>query len=268
MGGIKLKGGDRVVAADIASAADRTSAAADKRAVAAISTEGYARRTALKDFPVQGRNGQGVQAKMQKSAGNIAGAVLVSPDAGLLAAALTGGGTKRLALSAFAQGGRTAAGKAAVMTVAGDTVIRLILLPAGVAPAEPPRTGRTPKAQSPNAPAKTSTRTAKAAAPSTGAKGKTVAKPVVAKEQPPTPKPASPRAAKAKDVSPATSNLFGPLPPIARAEERPENEVSKRTRSPHPRGTPEAGSMPRATGQLSFDDTPPEPPKGRGKRGK
>jgi hypothetical protein len=337
MGGIKLKRGDRVVAACV------VAPGSDKLELAIISADGYARRTAVGEYPVQGRDGQGVQSQLGKTAGNLAGAVLLGPNTGALAAVLAGGGTKRLPLNAFAAGARVAAGKAAVATVAGDTVERLIVLPAATGPAPEPKGGagapdkptrtRTtkpadtapnntatpnkavaPKGDPKGAPGGNGTRAAakKGAAASTtiaGGKESTAAPETAAtsdkKSAAEGAKPAAKTAAAAevkgappgaphdaaagatsrkKEPGPEIGNLFGATLPVADGKPDANAETAKTppastakspggpTRSPRPRGTPEAGSVarpPAHTGQLPFpedDEDDPPPPTTRKRR--
>jgi len=78
VGGIKLEAGDRVIAFDVAS---------DKGALLTITAAGYAKRTALAEFPTQGRFGGGVIAhKISGRTGAVVGAAVVRRGDALLAA--------------------------------------------------------------------------------------------------------------------------------------------------------------------------------------
>ena len=89
IGGVKLAAKDRVVAA-MGLIKDESA----RSHVALLTTLGIGKRVPVIDFPVQGRNGQGVvAAKPSPKLGNVAGAVLAGPSDTLLC--LTAGGGAR-----------------------------------------------------------------------------------------------------------------------------------------------------------------------------
>ncbi len=120
IGGIKLAARDRVIAAMSAPKGE-----ASPPHVAVVTALGIGKRVPLADFPVQGRNGQGVVvAKPTPKLGNVAGATLVASGDALIC--LTGGGGARLVpAAALPEMGRPAQGKSAIPLVGGDQVTRI-----------------------------------------------------------------------------------------------------------------------------------------------
>jgi DNA gyrase subunit A len=120
IGGIKLQGKDRVIAGCGIPAG---AAGADPQAaVALITAGGFGKRVPLAEFPVQGRNGQGViAAKPAPRTGELAGAALLSP--GDLMACLTGSGTvKVLRTGALPEMNRSSSGKSVLALGSGEQV--------------------------------------------------------------------------------------------------------------------------------------------------
>ena len=78
------------------------------------------------DFPVQGRNGQGVVvAKPTPKLGNVAGAALAGPG-DILLCLTAGGGAKPMPAAAVPEMGRPAQGKSVIPLVGGDQVTRIV----------------------------------------------------------------------------------------------------------------------------------------------
>ena len=121
IGGVKLAAKDRVVAA-----LALTKGAGAPSHVALITTLGIGKRVPVADFPVQGRNGQGVvAAKPTPKLGNVAGAALAGP-ADMLLCLTAGGGAKPVPAAAVPEMGRPAQGKSVIPLVGGDQVTRIV----------------------------------------------------------------------------------------------------------------------------------------------
>ncbi len=133
MRAVKLLGQrDRVVGAGIA---------ADGLQVMVCTDTGVGKRTAIEEYPVQGRGGQGVIAiKMPKDAGGLTAAALIGPDDQVMLVT-DSGRPKPLRITAIPQAGRSAKGDYVVSMKAGETVARAVrTLPriaVPQAPAEP-----------------------------------------------------------------------------------------------------------------------------------
>jgi DNA gyrase subunit A len=157
IGGVKLQGRDRVVAGcGIPAGADA------ETFVALVTAGGFGKRVALAEFPIQGRNGQGViAAKPTPRTGELAGAALVA--AGDLLACLTGGPVKVLRAGVLPATGRATLGKAVLALGSGEQVQAVYGAAGGGDEQAPPeiRT-RKPKGSDETRPAgKTGVRTAK-----------------------------------------------------------------------------------------------------------
>ncbi len=126
VGGIKLARKDRVIAAAAAPAQGPDDA---PNHLAVITAAGFVKRVALADFPVQGRNGQGVvAAKLTPKSGAIAGAVLLHPGDGLLCG-LNTGPLRPLRTADVPEMGRATTGKQVIVPTANQAVIALFAAP-------------------------------------------------------------------------------------------------------------------------------------------
>ena len=130
IGGVKLAAKDRVVAAMVIAAMTIGKGASAQPHVAVITSLGIGKRVPVVDFPVQGRNGQGVVvAKPTPKLGSVAGAALVGP--GDIVLCLTaGGGAKPVPAAAVPEMGRPAQGKSMMPLVGGDQVTRIVAVAA------------------------------------------------------------------------------------------------------------------------------------------
>ena len=117
--GIKLEKKDVVLAMDLLD-----SAAAD-RAVVIGSTDGFAKRTAYKDFPVQGRGGKGVLATKLRPGATIADALVAAPD-DTLVYVTSKGSVKSLKAKNLALRNRAAEGESAVALTSRERLIRMV----------------------------------------------------------------------------------------------------------------------------------------------
>ncbi len=127
--GIKLAAKSRVVAGSVVRAQEGA-------AVALITAAGYAKQTPLADFPIQGRNGQGVvAAKLSTKSGEVVGAAPVTPDAWLLCSFVRAS-PKLVPCSDLPEMGRATQGKPLPALLVGEPV-RLVSAVAGAARAEP-----------------------------------------------------------------------------------------------------------------------------------
>ncbi len=121
IGGVKLAAKDRVVAAMALSKVEGAPSH-----VALLTTLGIGKRVPVADFPVQGRNGQGVvAAKPSPKLGNVAGAALAGPGDTLLCLTV-GGGARPIPAAAVPEMGRPAQGKSVIPLVGGDQVTRIV----------------------------------------------------------------------------------------------------------------------------------------------
>jgi DNA gyrase subunit A len=162
IGGIKLQRKDRVVAG-----CGIPAGVAPGTSVALITATGFGKRVPLAEFPVQGRNGQGViAAKPAPRAGELAGAALVE-SGDLLACLVSSGAAKVLRAAALPETARATLGKAVLALGSGEQVQAMYGAP-GLGAEEPP--SPEPKAGKPKVAAKPVQPTA--------AKGKPAAKPV------------------------------------------------------------------------------------------
>jgi hypothetical protein len=150
IGGIKLQGKDRVIAGcGIPSGAD------PQTSVALITAGGFGKRVPLSEFPVQGRNGQGViAAKPAPRTGDVAGAALVAP-ADLLAC-LVGGAIKVVRASVLPTASRSSSGKPVLALGSGQQVqaVTGAVGPAAEETAPSAPLGAKPAAKKPGAAAK------------------------------------------------------------------------------------------------------------------
>ena len=120
IGGVKLGAKDRVVAAMAVGQGEEA-----PPHVAVVTTLGIGKRVPVADFPVQGRNGQGVVlAKTTPKLGSVAGAAPVA-DADVLICRTAGGGGKVVQAAAVPEMGRPAQGKPVIALVGGDQVMRV-----------------------------------------------------------------------------------------------------------------------------------------------
>ncbi len=125
IGGVKLAAKDRVVAAMVIAAMTIGKGESAQPHVAVITSLGIGKRVPVADFPVQGRNGQGVVvAKPTPKLGSVAGAALVGPG-DILLCLTAGGGAKPVPAAAVPEMGRPAQGKSVIALVAADQVTRI-----------------------------------------------------------------------------------------------------------------------------------------------
>jgi DNA gyrase subunit A len=134
VGGIKLQAKDRVVAGQ------GLDSRSDPQAnLAVFTTTGYGKQVPLAEFPLQGRNGQGVVAiKLVERAGEVAGAALVLSGESIVCL-LDGAPSRVLAAGDLPRMGRSAQGKAALPLAANDRVWHIYAV-ATTDAGEPPRT--------------------------------------------------------------------------------------------------------------------------------
>ena len=131
IGGVKLAAKDRTVAA---MAVGKGESAPPH--VAVVTALGIGKRVPVGDFPVQGRNGQGVVvARPMPKLGNVAGAALVGPGDTLLCLT-AGGGSRPIPAAAVPEMGRPAQGKSVIPLVGGDQVTRIVAVAAEQAKAQ------------------------------------------------------------------------------------------------------------------------------------
>ena len=128
IGGIKLAAKDQVIAASGVSPATTTAH------LAIITSSGYGKRVPVADFPVQGRNGQGVVvAKLSSKSGDIAGAALVTPD-DLLVCVYAKAAPQYIPAAEFPEAGRPALGKPIAALLVGEPVRGAYAVPVTAAP--------------------------------------------------------------------------------------------------------------------------------------
>ena len=126
IGGVKLAAKDRVVAAMGIAAMAMSKGADAQPHVVLLTTLGIGKRVPVADFPVQGRNGQGVvAAKPSPKLGNVAGAALAGPGDTLLCLT-AGGGARPIPAASVPEMGRPAQGKSVIPLVGGDQVTRIV----------------------------------------------------------------------------------------------------------------------------------------------
>jgi DNA gyrase subunit A len=120
--GIRLGKGDRVMAVDVID-----SALADKDLLI-ISENGFGKRTALSEFNVQHRGGQGVTAiKLSARNGKVAGAQIADPDEELMLMSQEGI-VIRMRIEQISRYGRQAQGVSVMKLGAGDRVVSMTVL--------------------------------------------------------------------------------------------------------------------------------------------
>jgi DNA gyrase subunit A len=132
IGGIKLQGKDRVVAGcGIPAGVDPATS------VVLVMSGGFGKRVSLAEFPVQGRNGQGVIAsKPTPRTGELAGAALVLP--GDLLACVTGGGAVKVIRTALLPAvSRSSSGKP-VLALGSGQQVQAVYAATGTGAEEPP----------------------------------------------------------------------------------------------------------------------------------
>ncbi len=123
VGAIKLEEGDRVVAFGRVN---------EKASLVTLTEAGYAKRTPLAEFPVQGRYGVGVVAhKVTARTGPVAGAAVVGRSDVLLAVLTGRGVVKPLAIREVPEMGRSAQGKDVLALSQGELVKTLVELMEG-----------------------------------------------------------------------------------------------------------------------------------------
>ena len=126
IGGVKLAAKDRVVAAMVIAAMGLVKGESAQPHVVLLTTLGIGKRVPVADFPVQGRNGQGVvAAKPSPKLGNVAGAALAGPSDTLLCLT-AGGGARPIPAASVPEMGRPAQGKSVIPLVGGDQVTRIV----------------------------------------------------------------------------------------------------------------------------------------------
>jgi DNA gyrase subunit A len=123
--GIRLRRDDHVVSIAIVTAADR-----ERAELLAVSSQGYGKRTALDEYPRQGRGGQGViTLRVTARIGHL---VSLSPVLGEeeLFALSEGGILIRTRVGAISRYGRASQGVTIMRLGAGDHVVQALVLPA------------------------------------------------------------------------------------------------------------------------------------------
>jgi DNA gyrase subunit A len=182
VGGLKLAAKDRVVASAVVgpagapadgAIAEGTPAgtpAADMPQVALFTRAGFAKRVPLAEFPIQGRNGQGVTAaKVSPKTGEVATAALM--DAGMQAVlVLPMGAASVIAYSALTETSRSAAGRQMVTVPAGQAIERVYVVSAGKPEDGGPGDDTNKIARAAKAPDASRSKTAEQAAKTTTAK--------------------------------------------------------------------------------------------------
>jgi DNA gyrase subunit A len=118
--GIKLGSGDRVTSASVVQ---------PKADLLTVTTKAYGKRTALDEFPLQGRNGKGIRCLSGdlKRSGTVAGARVVQPDDDVTLIS-AGGMVLRTPVAEIPQMGRATRGSRVMELKEGDQVTALAVL--------------------------------------------------------------------------------------------------------------------------------------------
>jgi DNA gyrase subunit A len=120
--GIRLEGGDRVMAADVI---DKDTLESD---LLVVSETGFGKRTALREFNDQHRGGKGVTAmKLSSRNGKVAGAQIVQPDEEVMLIS-SSGVVIRTRVEQISRYGRQAQGVTVMRLGKGDRVVSLTVL--------------------------------------------------------------------------------------------------------------------------------------------
>jgi len=119
--GIKLGTGDEVVSAALIPPKEKA------RELVLATSDGRAKRVALKEFPVQGRAGKGVIAAKQNGA-RLIGGVLAAPEDTMIFISAKGH-VKMLKAKQVSRHGRAALGEAAIALGAKDALVGALLMP-------------------------------------------------------------------------------------------------------------------------------------------
>ncbi len=233
VGGIKLRKGDRVVYAAVV---------APEGELLTLTAQGYAKRSPLTDYSVQGRNGGGIVTHKPSARTGAVAAALVVPagmaDETLLVVVPRKGGVQSVALAEVPRMGRAVQGKPLLDLGAGNAVVALHALSTARAGAPEPATGRARPVESAPSPVKPpqplAPKPVRGASPAaTATDDKRAATPVAmpvdvtaptrkdkATVAPTTPAPPRKEAARARAGSPA-ENTGAPVeaPPVAEPEE-------------------------------------------------
>ena len=117
--GIKLEKKDVVLAMDLIDQAARDFA------VIIGSTDGRAKRTAFKEFPVQGRGGKGVQSTKLHTSATVADALIAAPEDNLVYVT-SKGSVKSLKAKNLTLRGRAAEGDEAIALSSRERLIRIV----------------------------------------------------------------------------------------------------------------------------------------------
>jgi DNA gyrase subunit A len=261
--GVKLQGKDRVVAGCC------VPANADPGiSVALVMAGGFGKRVPLAEFPVQGRNGQGViAAKPIPRTGELAGAALVAPG-DLLACLTSSGAVKVLRAAGLPETGRATLGKAVLALGSGERVQAVYgVVGAGAEEPPPESKARKPKAApeaKPAAAAKPTKPAAAVAEPAQEARaeGKPTAatEPALAKGKPAKPKATTqPKSAKGKpaaEPSPVVPTEKAPVkasaeqlplvPNLAGGEQAPSAAPKQEVEAPRKRAAKAVAKTPAA----------------------
>jgi DNA gyrase subunit A len=120
--GIKLEKKDVVLAMDLLDESDKDAA------VVIGSTDGRAKRTTLKEFPVQGRGGKGVQTGELRKGVTITDALVAAPEDTLVYVTSTGN-VKSLKAKNLTLRGRAAAGDDAIALTSRERLVRIVRVP-------------------------------------------------------------------------------------------------------------------------------------------
>jgi DNA gyrase subunit A len=243
IGGIKLQSKDRVVAG----CGIPAGAGADTF-VGLVTTAGFGKRVPLPEFPVQGRNGQGViAAKPASRTGELAGAALVARG-DLLACLVSTGAAKVLRAAVLPETARATLGKAVLALGSGEQVQTVYGAPGLGAeePAAPPAAARAAaravkSAPTPEAKPRVEPKAAKAPAPRAAAPKLEPApkrKPATAVTQ----KTAQPRRETSLTVSASAQSAAQREAP---SEPVPAPGVPRQPASAKGKSTAESGGVPR-----------------------
>ncbi len=249
VGGVKLARKDRVVAAAAVPAASVPADPAfnGPAHLAIVTADGFVKRVALAEFPVQGRNGQGVvAAKLTPKSGAMTGAALMGPEDAVVCG-LNGGGNRVLGPHDLPEMGRAATGKQ-VAGLGGLLAVERVLLLAGASSVEPAEPKPAPPAPASKAAAKP------AAKPAAAAKPKPVSQKAAPQAEAPAAKPARTRSTTPAVAAEPTSASAQPVRPAQTKSGRAT--PAKAVPAPEPVEAPKAAPKPvRSRGKAAVVDT-------------
>jgi DNA gyrase subunit A len=144
VGGIKLKAGDKVVYAGVVDTAGE---------LITLTAKGFAKRTALADYPVQGRNGGGIVThKLMDRTGALCAALVIDPAVTVepLIMVTRKGEPKLVAMADIPNMGRSVLGKPVAGTTPNDPIVAIQQIPFPAhSPSREQEGRRPPEADSP-----------------------------------------------------------------------------------------------------------------------